>query len=408
MPNTRICGDRRRLASFLTAALTASVMAANAPATQVSGPPPYKIVGPVPRSAVATMPAELFGETKELLGQRKFKELTRLIEKEQKSLQKPDGEFRLMWRINPFLFDDATALIDQWLLAEPKSWPALLARAINRGALALSARAPGPAIRTPPDKLRVMKTQFDGLRSDCRAVLATNPSVCPCYEEIAIADMNMGEITEPSLARGLEVCPRDGRLAIMHLFAERPAWGGSMEGMRAAVVAAKDRGVAPAVLAELRGFVVKEEAAAIRRGGDAHNAAAWIDKAARTDPSGSILEEQALYDWRIEPLDPQVMFDASNRAFEISGGGLRILPSRLRKLLLSRANQLIDNSRLEEATVDIDLGIRLGGDVEPFQYLREMIEAIRTGRSFEGQTIGNNPEPPPTPSRTPSPSPTPR
>ncbi len=385
-----------------------SGIAAQQPASSMPvGRPEGPLQGPPPSVAE---PIRLMANLRQMLIDRRFKELTAVLEKAQReSRDGSESDDQWVWRIEAFRGDVSLGrLIDEWGAAEPRSWPPQLARCVHLKHQGVSVRGGGSWSSVDPGRRNAMAGFLGVAREACRRTVEMNPNVCAAYDEIEAANMLDGGETDAHAAERREkACSRYQSLWLTKMFRAMPQWGGSFEDMEMVAIAAKTRGVTPERVNLLRSYIAMEEASALRRASDTTGADARYERGLRESPSAALFLERAWWRARWGFSDPRETSVELAKAVEMSHGGWGLSPTRMINLLILRTGLMIPLEP-DSARLDLELGLLLSPGHPVFLGAKERMDAMASGKPYASPDITVTvqraaPSPTPTPSPTPSP-----
>jgi tetratricopeptide (TPR) repeat protein len=196
---------------------------------------------PAPQDPSApSAPAALGGrlEAQRLLRVRDFDALAALLEAKQSSLESDIRREDDLGRVlSAFEVTDPalTPLLDAWVVRDERAWPARLARAQHRVAIAWERRGTKWAKETSEEQFTGMRAVLTGVIDDARAALDANPKLTEAYRTLVVAARGHGDL-EACLRlseRGLAVGPTSLRLRIALAQCLLPRWGGSYDAVAA-------------------------------------------------------------------------------------------------------------------------------------------------------------------------------
>jgi tetratricopeptide (TPR) repeat protein len=322
----------------------------------------------------AEAPVARVVQARNLLIAKKYVELTRLVEAQQRDAAKdPAKAEELNWTLNAFRQTDPPipSLINDWVAASPKSWAPLVARAVNSGEQATLARGAKSASQTSREEFRRMAELHTAMTNDCREVLSRDRAVCRCYVELVMAAKHASGKPDPLITQAFRECPRDYSLHVERVWGLTPRWGGSYEEMRAAIESARQAGLGEAQVRGLEAYLAIDKASLLALDGKPNEARKVLDAAIEAGPTARLFDERARLNHQLQNA-AGVLSDV-NAALEMSRGGLTFSPGRLKRLLMDRASALYSLGRGEDARRDVAVVLDLEpGDHEAQMFLKAL------------------------------------
>jgi tetratricopeptide (TPR) repeat protein len=174
-----------------------------------------------------------------LLRAREFRRLDQIITSKQGAIQR---DVREEWSLVRVLrtFDagepELAPLLDAWVEASPRSYPARLARGRHRRAIAFAARGTAWRRDTSDDRIAAMAALLPQVVSDSEAALRANARLAPAYALL----IDVARVGKSGVEGCVEVFDRARRhvpasLTMRVAFAQclLPRWGGSYEALDA-------------------------------------------------------------------------------------------------------------------------------------------------------------------------------
>ncbi len=230
---------------------------------------------------------------KRLLVERRFDELTRILQAFQRIAEEDCGrELLALDAFEAFRSADPalTPLLDEWLKAAPDSYVPLVARAHHWSALASARRGYQWASETTAEQWEGMHDADEVVVADLKRSLELHPTAA-AYRALIGLKMRDSAAVRLHLDQALALCPTSLQLHAKIMGLMTPRWGGSYEAMRA--FAARAPVERNPKLAILPGLAEIDRASVARSAGRHREALRHDERALKRGPYWEFLLDKA-------------------------------------------------------------------------------------------------------------------
>ncbi|MFN7973182.1 MAG: DUF4034 domain-containing protein [Acidobacteriota bacterium] len=266
-------GDRRRSAfAALVAVATMIAACSSQPAPKVVERKKKEL--PLADPIEPTLWREVMGELKG----RKFEALDARIEGLVSAYEKDRvaGErplFNVMWMFD--LSDPSLETIfEDWVLADPDSYPARLGRGRYLGQQSATRRGQRWASKTSTEQFKAAEDADVMARADLLKALSIHPGLMPAYCELISSEMGHDSaIARKYFDEGIAADPESLELRLIYLYSLQPKWGGSLAQIERVVDEAQTHADKNPALKALLGFSAWVRGVEARDSGDYQGAA---------------------------------------------------------------------------------------------------------------------------------------
>jgi len=269
------------------------------------------------------------------------------------------------------------SILHQWMEARPQLYAARLAAGEYFYRLGTVERGGKWADETSPEQFKQMDIAFEQAVRHVKAALSLHPTLIEGYYVLAkIAMFHGDDGTEQAfIQQALKIAPASFRIRRGHMQALLPRWGGSYEAMERFATESQAYAAQNPRLKILQGLTAWDLGKVAVSRKDYGTAVQLFSKALATGEYSQFFADRA---------DAYRRMNDSAKALADANASLDLYP-QVPEVLGDRARALIDLGRIEEATADMELALKLDPGEKSLKSVRKWVAEKFTSDAYEAQ-----------------------